>query len=73
MPYFSINIKEHKMTIKEYFMNMSKKKNVCQICGCTFENPCYTHENGYCYWVDDEHSLCSHCYYGYYEKGLDEM
>lgn len=54
-------------------MNMSNKKDACQICGCTFENPCYTHENGYCYWVDDEYSLCSHCYYGYYEKPLEDV
>lgn len=73
MLYFNVNVMGVKMTIKEYFMKMGRQKEVCKICGCAFENPCYTHENGYCYWIDDEHSLCSHCYYGYYEKGLDEI
>lgn len=71
MLYFNVNVMGVKMTIKEYFAKMGRQKEVCKICGCTFENPCYTHENGYCYWIDDEHSLCSHCYYGYYEKGLE--
>lgn len=32
---------------------------VCRVCGCTMENPCYTPDHGYCWWV--EPSLCSHC------------
>lgn len=46
MLYFNVNVMGVKMTIKEYFMKMGRQKEVCKICGCTFENPCYTHENG---------------------------
>lgn len=34
---------------------------VCRVCGCTEENPCYHPEHGYCFWVDDDCTLCSHC------------
>lgn len=34
---------------------------VCRVCGCTDDNPCYHPDLGNCYWVDDEHTLCSHC------------
>jgi hypothetical protein len=30
---------------------------VCRVCGCTDERAC----EGGCYWVDDEHTLCSQC------------
>ena len=61
------------MTVKEFFEKKQMEKGICRVCGRTFENPCYTHEQGYCYWIDNKHTLCSHCYYGYYEKGLDEI
>lgn len=61
------------MTVKEFFEKKQMEKGICRVCGCTFESPCYTHEQGYCYWIDNKHTLCSHCYYGYYEKGLDEI
>ena len=34
---------------------------VCRICGGTDENPCYNPDAGYCWWVDEEQTLCSHC------------
>lgn len=34
---------------------------VCRVCGCTDANPCYHPEYGTCHWVDDTHTLCSHC------------
>lgn len=37
------------------------KYGVCQNCGCTDNNPCYNPSAGYCWWVDDTHTLCSHC------------
>ncbi len=49
------------------------KRGVCRVCGCTDTTPCYTHQHGYCWWIDDRHTLCSHCYYGYYEEGLDKL
>ena len=35
--------------------------NRCCECGCTDYNPCYHPEHGACFWLDDEHTLCSHC------------
>jgi hypothetical protein len=29
----------------------------CKVCGCTDFDPCEKN----CYWVDDEHDLCSNC------------
>lgn len=34
---------------------------VCRVCGCTESNPCYHPLYGICWWVDAEHTLCSHC------------
>ena len=34
---------------------------VCQVCGCSDNNPCFHPEHGTCWWVDEEHTLCSHC------------
>lgn len=34
---------------------------VCRICGCTENNPCYHPEYGFCSWIDEEETLCSHC------------
>lgn len=34
---------------------------VCRVCGCTENNPCYHPKYGYCWWVDEDHTLCSHC------------
>ena len=33
----------------------------CRICGCTDDNACYHPKLGHCWWVDDEHEVCSHC------------
>lgn len=42
---------------------------VCRVCGCTEENPCYHPEHGTCWWVDAEHTLCSHCATDLAEEG----
>lgn len=34
---------------------------VCKKCGCTDDNPCFNPIYGNCWWVDDSHTLCSHC------------
>ena len=34
---------------------------VCRVCGCTEDDPCYNPQYGYCWWSDDEMTLCSHC------------
>lgn len=31
----------------------------CRVCGCTEENPCFDPEDFPCWWVDDQHTLCS--------------
>ena len=35
---------------------------VCRICGCVDSNACQHPDHGACFWVDDTHELCSHCY-----------
>jgi len=35
---------------------------VCKICGCTDNNACYHPGHGNCFWVDDDHDICSHCW-----------
>lgn len=37
------------------------EKGVCEICGCTDTDPCFNPYWGTCWWVDEEHTLCSHC------------
>lgn len=34
---------------------------VCKVCGCTEDNPCFNPEHDTCWWVDEDHTLCSHC------------
>lgn len=36
-------------------------RGTCKICNCTDSNACIT-ESGPCYWVNEEHDLCSSCY-----------
>lgn len=49
---------------------MSVKRGVCKICGCTDRNACYTDEHGACWWMDEQHTICSHCYYGWNKENL---
>jgi len=35
---------------------------VCKVCGCVDNNACNHPEHGNCFWIDDDHDLCSHCY-----------
>ncbi len=34
---------------------------VCRFCGCTGDNACHHPEHGNCWWVDEAHTICSHC------------
>lgn len=36
-------------------------KGVCRICGCTDDDPCFNPRVGNCWWIDETHTLCSHC------------
>lgn len=49
------------------------KKGVCKICGCTHTTPCFTRNEGCCWWMDENQTLCSHCYYGFYEPQLEKV
>lgn len=33
----------------------------CKKCGCTDNNACVHPDFGSCFWMDDDHELCSHC------------
>ena len=51
-------------TINRVFNLTDEKKlpqGICRICGCTDEDPCFNPIVGNCWWVDDAHTLCSHC------------
>lgn len=37
------------------------KVGKCRVCGCTFNNPCYHPDHGFCWWADEEETICSHC------------
>ena len=37
------------------------KYGVCNVCGCTDDNPCYNPNVGHCWWADESHTICSHC------------
>lgn len=39
---------------------------VCRICGCTENIACQHPDHGACWWIDNTHTLCSHC-------GIDEI
>lgn len=36
---------------------------ICRVCGCTESNACFNPEQGNCWWVDEDRTLCSHCAY----------
>ena len=38
-----------------------RRAGTCRVCGCTWDNPCYSPEAGYCCWWDEGETLCSHC------------
>jgi hypothetical protein len=33
----------------------------CNICGCTDNSACYHPDFGPCWWMNQEHDICSHC------------
>ncbi len=35
----------------------------CKICGCTDTDACFHPEFGTCWWMDEEHTICSHCFF----------
>lgn len=36
---------------------------ICKVCGCTWNNTCFSSEYGACWWVNETETICSHCYY----------
>lgn len=64
------------MKIIRYIKMKIKKKlkrGVCRECGCTENNACYVNGIGACWWVNNTKTLCSHCFYNFYENGLEEI
>ncbi len=35
--------------------------DICRVCGCTENDPCFHPDHGTCWWDDEEHTICSHC------------
>ena len=60
--------------VVEIIENENKKYGVCCICGCTDLDcsNCIEVSGKPCYWVDDEHTLCSRCYLEACEKDLSK-
>lgn len=52
---------ERKIKVKLSFERKCKMKGVCKVCGCTWNNPCFNHQHGFCWWANKEQDLCSHC------------
>ena len=36
-------------------------RGICRICGCTDNDPCFNPKFGACWWMDEKHTICSHC------------
>ncbi|WNO77522.1 hypothetical protein [Streptococcus suis] len=36
---------------------------ICRHCGCNWITPCINESHGACWWIDDNRTLCSHCFY----------
>lgn len=56
-----VKTKRQKIRMKKRLGFPIWHKGVCEICGCTDTAPCFNPMWGNCWWVDEEHSLCSHC------------
>ena len=57
-----IEIKETMNYGSKIMKNIKEKKGVCKICGCAMNNPCYNPKAGFCWWMDESETLCSHCF-----------
>ncbi|MGG4106726.1 hypothetical protein AAXB25_22770 [Paenibacillus lautus] len=49
-----------KVSELDHHYKEDKGHGTCRICGCTDDNACVTWGDP-CYWVNDEHNLCSAC------------
>ena len=49
------------LSLKDIKFQPRYKSGVCRYCGCTDNDPCYNPNYGNCWWVDKEHTICSHC------------
>lgn len=56
-----VRAKRLKIRMKKRIGMPIYKRGVCEICGCTDTDPCFNPYWGNCWWVDEEHTLCSHC------------
>lgn len=44
-----------------YRKKLNIKPGTCKICGCTMYNPCYNPKFGFCWWINESNTICSHC------------
>ncbi|HHG6295913.1 TPA: hypothetical protein ACPXF4_002147 [Streptococcus suis] len=43
---------------------------ICRHCGCNWITPCIDENHGACWWIDDNRTLCSHCFYRFNDELL---
>lgn len=41
---------------------------ICRHCGCDWITPCIDESHGACWWIDDNRTLCSHCFYRFNDE-----
>ena len=44
------------------------EKDICRRCGCKWNTACVDEKYGFCWWVDKNRTLCSHCFYGFNDE-----
>lgn len=44
--------------------NIQLEHHVCKRCGCGEDKPCFNETYGYCWWINRDKTVCSHCFHG---------
>lgn len=54
----------HRKFVSDYYEETIADQDygTCKVCGCTDDNACTHPDHGSCWWVHDNHVLCSHCF-----------
>lgn len=52
------NIDELNKKLKKH---PNKGPGICRVCGCTWDHAC-SDNRGPCWWINQGHNLCSHCF-----------
>lgn len=56
-----------------YRKKLNIKPGTCKICGCTMYNPCYNPKVGFCWWINESKTICSHCSIPLLKKSPDTI